>query len=175
MPTHSVLPQKITLLCSALILSLYDYACTSWYSALPKFYKNRLQTTQNKVARFLLNLGPRSHIGANELQNAGLLSVENRVKQLSLSITHKIYYNSCPPYLHQNFIRTASIHNHCTRDSHLNFYVPLSKGQIQNTFFVFLISCWNSLPTQIRSIGNTNRFKSRMKKYLFDQAVAIQM
>ncbi len=43
------------LLVSALIECHFDYASTSWYSGLTKNYKSRLQCTQNKVIRFLLN------------------------------------------------------------------------------------------------------------------------
>ena len=40
------------LLCSALIQCLFDYASCSWFSGLNSNFKNKLQTTQNKIERF---------------------------------------------------------------------------------------------------------------------------
>ena len=56
------------LLVSALIQCHYDYACSSCYLGLTKQTKQRLQITQNKIIKIVLNLSPRSHIGANEFQ-----------------------------------------------------------------------------------------------------------
>ena len=61
-------------LSTALILCHYDYACSSWYSHLSQYYKKRLQTMHNKVVRFILNMGPRTHVGQRELDRVGLLS-----------------------------------------------------------------------------------------------------
>ena len=44
--------------------------------------KNKLQVRQNKMVRFILKLGPRSHIGDEELRTVRMLKVEDRVKQL---------------------------------------------------------------------------------------------
>ena len=52
------------LLTSALIQCHFDYASASWYSCLAKKYKNRLQTTQKKIVRYLLNAPPRTHIAS---------------------------------------------------------------------------------------------------------------
>ena len=41
------------LLTPALIKCHFDYASAAWYSGLTKKYKNRLQTTQNKIVRYL--------------------------------------------------------------------------------------------------------------------------
>ena len=55
------------ILCSALIQCHFDYACSSWYSGLGQRLKQKLQITQNKMVRFILNLSPRSHVGYAEL------------------------------------------------------------------------------------------------------------
>lgn len=41
------------LLCSALIQCLFDYASYSWFSGISVKHKNKLQTTQNKMVRFI--------------------------------------------------------------------------------------------------------------------------
>ena len=44
------------LLVSALIQCRFDYASSCWYSGLTKYFKSKIQITQNKVIRYLLNL-----------------------------------------------------------------------------------------------------------------------
>ena len=71
-------------LCSALILCHFDYSCSSWYAGLNKGLKRKLQISQNKVIRFINQLGPRTRITSDILMNLNLLNVETRVKQLDL-------------------------------------------------------------------------------------------
>ena len=78
-------------LCSALIQCLFDYASCSWFSGLSSNFKNKLQTTQNKIVRFITNQGPWSHVGQHERSQTGYLSVEDRVKFLRLCHTYKIF------------------------------------------------------------------------------------
>ena len=49
-------------LAGALIQPLFDYASTSWYSGIKMSLKNKLQTSQNKLIRLLLGLGPMTHL-----------------------------------------------------------------------------------------------------------------
>ena len=44
--------------------------------------KWRMQRSQNKIVRFLLNAPPRFYVGDNEFKTASLLPVEYRVEQL---------------------------------------------------------------------------------------------
>ena len=83
----------------ALILSHLDYATGAWYAALSKKYKDALQVTQNKVVRFVLELGPREHIGQTELDRAGFLSVQDRATQLILHTMYDVYRDTAPDYL----------------------------------------------------------------------------
>ena len=41
-------PYLCGLLCNALILPHFDYACSAWYPNLSKKLKNRIETLQNK-------------------------------------------------------------------------------------------------------------------------------
>ncbi len=50
--------------------------------------KNKLQILQNKMIRFTLDQGPRSHITEEHM-----LRIPNGMKQLRLNIAHKIFYN----------------------------------------------------------------------------------
>ena len=59
------------ILCSALIQCHFDYSCSSWFSALSAHFKNKLQIIQSKMVRFVLDKGPRAHIGQKELDSLG--------------------------------------------------------------------------------------------------------
>ena len=85
------------ILAVTLIQPLFDYACTSWYPSTSKNLKARLQTSQNKLVRFLLDLHPRSHLTPTHFSKVGWLRVEDRVKQLGLSLVYKIHYTSLVP------------------------------------------------------------------------------
>ena len=49
--------------------------------------KNKLQVMQNKMVRFILKHGPRSHIGDEELKTVGMLKVEDCLDNLNLIIS----------------------------------------------------------------------------------------
>ena len=162
------------LLCSALIQCIFDYASCSWFSGLGVKHKNKLQTTQNKMVRFMTKSGPRSHVGQKERSHIGYLSVEDRVKFLRLCHSHKIFYNACAPYLHDNFIRVSSTHNYYTRSSSYNFRVPKVKGAAATTFFNSAIHDWNSIPNDLKRIEHLNHFKSAIKLHLEKNALSIE-
>ncbi len=74
----------------------------SWYAAMSEKAKNILQITQNKMIRFILDLGPRTHIITKHMVNLNILKLPGKVKQVRLNTTHKIYYNQAPTYLQTN-------------------------------------------------------------------------
>ena len=63
------------LLCSALIQPYFDYCVASWYPSFSKSAKHRLQICQNKIIRFILQSGPRSHVVPAELRHIQMLDV----------------------------------------------------------------------------------------------------
>ena len=78
------------ILCSALIQCHFDYSCSFWYPGINKGLKDKLQTTQNKMIRFILNLDNTAHIGNKERVKAEFLNVTDRVKQLTLDMYLKL-------------------------------------------------------------------------------------
>jgi hypothetical protein len=88
-------------LTTALIQCYFDYSCSSWYSSLGKSMIKKLQVVQNKVARFVLDLGPRSRINCDILDKVNMLSVTDRVRQLRINHVFNIFHVrrvklSCP-------------------------------------------------------------------------------
>ena len=93
-------------LCSALIQCHFDYACSAWYSGLSQNLKRKLQITQNKMVRFILDKHSRSHIGQDELNKISMLKVAHRVSQLKLNHAFKICNGTSPQYLGHFFSKT---------------------------------------------------------------------
>ncbi len=161
-------------LCSALIQCHLDYCCSSWFSGLTQKLKSKLQVIQNKMVRFILDLGPMTHIGQRELDQVGFLNIHDRVKQLKLGHVHNISQGKCPPYLRTGFTYISEHHLHGTRDSLHNFVVPRVNGPGSKTFFYTAIKDWNMLPNQIKSIKNKPSFKKQVKKHLSMQANSVE-
>ena len=68
--------------------------------------------------------------------------------------------------VYPNFTKVRHCHNHFTRNSEYNFWVPPVKSQQKDTFYYNGIQNWNILPNNIKSIKNFNRFKISVKEYL---------
>ena len=154
-------------LCVSLIQCHIDYACTSWYEGLSKKLKTKLQSIQNRMVRFILNLPHRFKITFKELDKIGFVDIQNRVKQLRLNHVHNIFYGKSPYYLKENFTIHHPRYN--TRSGSLNFKTHNSKG-INTTFFINGIKDWNQLPEGIKSIKKKKVFKKAVKKYLREQS-----
>ena len=155
-------------LCSALIQCHFDYSCSSWYPGINKGLKDKLQVTQNKVIRFILNLDNRAHIGNEELIKAGFLNVTDRVKQLKLGHVFKIKSKTSPYYLSTNFQRLNENENRIvTRATANNFFKPRI---CPNTFAYSAICEWNELPSNIKDIKGEKNFKDSLKKCILEEA-----
>ena len=61
------------LLCSALISSGLEYCCSAWYQGLLEEFKKDLATLQRKMVRFICGMGPREHVGDDEIRSLGWL------------------------------------------------------------------------------------------------------
>ena len=155
------------LLTAALIQCHFDYACSSWFSGLTKTYKSRLQCTQNKVIRFILNAPARTHIGLREFRLVNMLPVELRVKQLKLNLVYNVINDKAPKYM-SNLINVAcKQHGINTRSSVMSLCVPYVKSFGQTSFYYTGIHAWNELPFSIQSVQNMRQFKCLLKQFLF--------
>ena len=155
------------LLASALILCHYDYACGSWYNSLTVFTRNRLQTAQNKLIRFVLGLPSRAHLGHKHFRDAGWLPVALRVRQLTLHHTFKILNGSAPSYLQHGFTKVCDVHSIRTRHSNNSLVVPGLGRHGQKSFLAVAIRAWNGLPFRIRGSQTFTVFKKSVRHHLF--------
>ena len=162
-------------LSSALIQCHMDYCCTSWYSGLNQKYKHKLQTAQNKIARYILSLSCRDHIGQTELNLLKLLKFNDRVKQLRLNHVYNIFNAQGATYLRQNFTRSSEAHSHRTRSSDSGFIVPRVAGIASTTFYYNAILDWNALPPRIKGLPTKLAFKQNVKQHLANSSLNKEM
>ena len=154
-------------LSSALIQCYFDYCCSSWYSSLGKSMKKKLQIMQNKVIRFILELGPRTRITCDILESVNMLHTSDRVTQLRLNHVFNIFNGNAPCYLYHHFERNEGITRGATN---MNYLVPRVGSQGTSNFYYNAILDWNALPVPIKQISTKSSFKENVKSHLLDIA-----
>ena len=154
------------MLCSALIQSNFDYACNSWYRGLPVSLKCKLQTSQNKIVRYVMGYGTTKHIDVNDFIKLKWLNVPKRVEYLTLNLMYSIFNQTAPSYLCD--IPLVS-HRHNTRQSNFSFVIPTIKTQGSKTLMYNGIKLWNDLPNSIKLCESKSVFKCKIKVYLMEK------
>jgi hypothetical protein len=134
---------------------------------LSKANKKKLQIAQNKVIRFIVNLGPRTTVSQEELDKVGLLNVSNRAKQMILMHMFNVHHNLAPSYLSQNFENIC--HQYSTRYSQHSYVIPMPRGVTFGNFVYNGTKMWNDLPSWAKHITNRNVFKSKIRRLLSTQ------
>ena len=147
----------------ALTQGHFDYGSTSWYTGLSKHFRSKLQVAQNKIIRYMLNLGPRAHIGVREFDLVRLLPVDFRVLQLKATYMYNIINNNIPNLFSVSLVRDQGV-NIVTRSGSTAVVLPRDRS---NTSFVYSASrLWNSLPVDIQCADSKSTFKSKLKFWL---------
>ena len=116
--------------------------------------RHELQTAQNKMIRYLLNHGGRRHIGVNDFNKSSCLDI--RVDYVSLNLMFNIFNNVAPSYMCD--INRIS-HRHNTRQSDPAYVVPRVNGLCSKSFKCNGSKHWNELPTNVKHVQQTIRFK----------------
>ena len=140
---------------------------TACLSGLTKKYKSRLQCTQKKVIRFILNAPARTHIGLREFRLVNMLPVELRVKQLKLNLVYNVKNDKAPKYMSSLINVACKQHDINTRSSVLSLRVLYVKSFGQTSFYYIGIHAWNEFPFSIQSVQNMSQFKCLLKQFLF--------
>ena len=161
-------------LAGAIIQPHYDYACSSWYSNITMPLKTKLQTSQNKLIRLLLDLRPMTHISPTHFAGLGWLNVEDRVKQLKMGLTFKIINANLsstptvPAYLIKHLQKVSDTHNYNTRGSANNDLIIQihSTNMGKFSFYNTATEVWNSLPISLKTSNSLASFKTALKIHL---------
>ena len=152
------------LLVLALIQCHFDYACSFWYHGLTKFWKDKLQVTQNKLVRFVLDLDHRAHLEQSHFVSLNWLPVSKRCEQITLCHVFKAKNGLSPSYM-SDFINTQdSVHNYNTRlSSNGGLALPKVKSFGLKSFSYIGCKLWNMLPSNIREHSTISGFKQAVK------------
>jgi hypothetical protein len=161
------------LLCSALLQSRFDYAYNVYYRGLEKKIKTKLQTSQNKIVRYILGYDSRQHLTVNDFKKVKYLDIERRIEYLTLNTMYNVYHNTAPSYL-CNFQKVSDVHSHITRNSELAYVIPHVKTQGSLSFMFNGAKLWNQLPVSIRTSENKDIFKSKSKSFLFNKMASAE-
>ena len=157
------------MLCNAIIQPHFDYACTSWYLNLSKYFKNKLQVTQNKCIRFCLQKHSRTHISTEDFIAINWLPVATRVMQMVLCNVYHFLRKTCPIFIAQLFF-LADHNSISTRSSSLRLMQPKRKTNAGlNSLSYAGPSYWNKLPYVLKVPMSLISFKHSIKKHFFDQ------
>ena len=158
--------QTRRVLCNALVQPCLDYCIASWYLNLTVKMKDRLDVIQRKMARFVLGVGPRAHIGLSTLRDLGWLTVKDRVRYFSLLHVFRVKRGSGPPYLRKGFVAVTDVHDHKTRASCTGFHI--SGDDVVGSFSFFGKKEWNGIPDALKTVKNIDVFKKSLKAFLLE-------
>ena len=144
------------MLCSALILPHFDYACLAWYLNLNGKMKAKIQIMQNKFIRFCWKLEKMHHISEKEFRLMNWLHTSKRVDLFTNTITNNFVNHICPYYLNEIFefaphLRTGT-RNYVSKFKNLFWKTNME----QKTISYIGPSIWNSLPDSIKKAKDLN-------------------
>ena len=134
----------------------------SWYLNLSVSLRAKLDVLQRKMARFVLGVGPRSHIGQGTLRELGWLTIRDRARYFALLHVFRVKNGCGPGYLRKGFVPLKDVHDHKTRGSCAGFHILAN--DVVSTFEYFGKKEWNALPDTFKSLKNINAFKTGLKE-----------
>ena len=138
----------------------------SWYLGLTVAWRNKLDVLQRKMARFVLGIGPRAHVGLGTLRELGWLTVWDRVRYFSLLHVYRVRKGTGPQYLRGNFKLVSDVHGYKTRGSSTGFHI--SGEDVVGSFEYCGKTEWNSLPDRLKTLGSIDAFKRNLKLYFLE-------
>ena len=156
-------------LCMTLIQPFFDYCCSSWYSGVNAKLKDRLDSLQRKMIRFVFGLDSRASVSQDHFRKLGWLCVSDRVRYFKLVLTFKIRMGQAPSYLSDCFQRFSMVHSYETRGSQSDYIVSredTSSSTMLNSFTYTAKKEWNRLPSSLKMIQKLEVFKSKLRDHL---------
>ena len=145
------------------------YGIQAWGLA-PKYLLNKIQVLQNKAARVVQGYKSYKLSTTDLLKNMKWLNIEHLII-LNISIlVHGIINTGEPSYFYERIVRLQNNSNRTNMGRRLG-QKPVDIGTstfTKNQFCSRAFDIYNCVPAQISSIKDKKKFKSFLKKYLFD-------
>ena len=154
-------------LVSAFILSRLDY-CNALLAGLPRTTTDPLQRVQNAAARLVLNRRLLDYV-TPALKILHWLPVASRIKFKLCRFMHLIHLGRAPQYL-VDCVQLVNISStrHLRSSDTTDYLKRTTRTKFGERGFTYSGSAaWNSLPSHVRTITDTNAFKRHLKLFLF--------
>ena len=136
------------------------------YGHTSKSNLNRIQTLQNQLMKVLTSREYRFPTNALHTEHK-ILKVADIFLQEKLSFVHNFMNNKLPSMFDNYYIKFSQIHNITTRNSNLNFIVPIFKSRFGSyALKIDGATVWNELDNSIKQITNVKTFRSKVKEKL---------
>jgi hypothetical protein len=160
--------QSARVLAAAIVGSRLDY-CNSLLVGTSAAKINRLQRTQNYLARSVCRIPRRAHI-TPVLARLHWLPVKGRIDFKIALLTWKALYVNQPTYLSELLIRRGAVQTRALRNHDMLDVHRVTSRSGERAFCCSAPRIWNALPPTVTSASTLPLFKSRLKTHLFKQA-----
>ena len=163
---RQLLDQKATTkLMLGLVVSHLD-CCISIFIDIPEASVKCMQNVHNIAAKIVLKAG-KYNSPKQCLFNMHWLLIWEWIDHKLLTLVHKCVHSKAPEYLFRTYSRIMYLAEvvHAQRRT-VNLWYTKRKTFTQRSFSVQGVTKWNSLPLNIRSEEDTERFKCLLKNTL---------
>ena len=158
-------------LVSAFVTTRLDY-CNSVLAGLPQSKIDPLQRVQNAAARLVAGTGTRDHI-TPVLRSLHWLPIKFRIIYKLCVLMHLVRVGRSPAYLSDMMTSVADLpgRERLRSSSSFQYELPRLKLKFGERSFSFSgPKAWNSLPSNLQELTNTDTFKKLLKTHLFKLA-----
>ena len=148
-----------------------DY-CNSLLSRLPRSTSQPLQRVINAVARVITNLSLRDHVKP-ALKQLHWLPVEQRITYKLCLFMHHIHTGQAPQYLSDcvSAVSALSGSYRLRSTGSAGYVLPRTRTRFGERGFSYCgPAAWNTLPSNLHDITDTDIFRKRLKSVLYDCA-----
>ncbi len=154
---------------NALIMSLLYYMCSIW-GVTTKRNLGLIERVIRTAARFVTGIWKYDRIAPAICNELKWLMPEEMCMLKTLCTFFKIR-NGLPIVFFSHYYRlNGEVRPYCTKSSNDIYHSYMPNGPYgYSTFHFRSITMWNALPTNIKEIGNFDRFKRLLKVYLLEK------
>jgi hypothetical protein len=155
---------------SGLVLSHIDYSNAILYG-ISQQELNKVQRIQSIAAKLILNRRKYDSVTC-ALKDLHWLPVRLRIEHKIMTLVHKCIYGKVPNYL-KELISPKKIRKEGLRSGTMRNLLEKPtckcKTYASRSFSVVGPNLWNSLPEELRSISDFDKFKCSLKTFLFSK------